>query len=363
MKVLYDYQIFQMQNYGGISRYFYELIKNSRSLSLYESELSTAITSNEYLTSDENKRGFISLPQKYYSKAYRFTNSINKNFSVFAIRSRNYDVLHPTFYETYFIDSIKRPFVITVYDLINELHPEYFKKNQDMIERRKILLHKAKRIIAISENTKNDIISFYKVPEKKIDVTYLGESLGSVSSRSVDGLPPEYILFVGNRSGYKNFDRFYEAIKPILQRNHELSLVCAGGGSFNSLEMDKIRSDKLGDRVIYVPFTSNEELKFIYQKAKCFVFPSLYEGFGIPVLEAFAAECTLCVSYSSSLKEIGGSAALYFDPLSVEDIKKTVEKALVLDKMNAYTRQGLLELQKFSWETTCRNTLNVYKEC
>lgn len=363
MKVLYDYQIFQMQNFGGISRYFSELIRSSSRLNIYTPVLSTLVSSNDYLQNNPGAKNIFKLHRSHHGKAYRFTNQFNKYHSQFAIKYKNYDVLHPTFYETYFLSNLKKPFVITVYDLINERYPEYFQKNEEVIAKKRELMNKATRIIAISENTKNDIVDFYKISENKIDVTYLAESLSSIESKPILNLPSRYILFVGNRGGYKNFQKFYEASKPLLKKDKTLNVVCAGGGAFNREEISRFQSDGLENQMGYKFFDSNEELKFLYGQALCFVFPSLYEGFGIPVLESFASRCVACLSHSSSLREIGGDAAIYFDPQSIDDMGKSIQKAIELGKNNIYTERALLELKKFNWDSTCRETLKVYQRC
>ena len=362
MKVLYDHQIFQMQNFGGISRYFYELLSESQRLNLYQAKLPRIISANEYLVSDQafNVHSF---GKKFHQKAYRGINLVNKASSRMTFAFDNFDIFHPTFFETYFLGHTKKPFVITIYDLINEIYPQYFLNNSALLEKRKMLMQKAQRIIAISQNTKNDIMKFYDIPESKIDVTYLAESLSKVTSKKVDGLPSRYLLFVGNRGGYKNFENFYQAVVPLLKQNADLVVVCAGGNSFNTEEQQRMETDKLKMQFQYIAFKTNEDLKYLYEKALCFVFPSLYEGFGIPVLEAFAAGCLVCVSKNSSLKEIVGEAGLYFNPNSPEDIRASLSMALSLQKDNIYTKKAALELAKYSWEITCTETYKVYQKC
>lgn len=361
MKILYDYQIFQMQNFGGISRYFFELMNNS-STAGFDYDLSLLFSSNEYLfESNKGLSGILKVPQNLSSEFYRFTNAINLQCSKLKIKSENFDVFHPTFYEDYFIEKIKKPYVITVYDLINERFPQYFKANEEFINRKKRLMENATRIIAISENTKKDIVEYFNIDPAKIDITYLAESLSPVKSLKVENLPGRYLLFVGKRGGYKNFENMYNGIKDFLIADQDLYLVCAGGGNFSSAEKERFVQDKVDHKIKYVTFTKNEELKYLYENAVCFIFPSLYEGFGIPVLESFASGCVICTSYSSSLMEIGGKAALYFDPNSSDEIKTTVRKALGLRRENEYVDAGFKELEKYSWKKTTEQTLEVYK--
>jgi glycosyltransferase involved in cell wall biosynthesis len=351
-----------MQTFGGISRYFFELINNAQN-SGFQAELSLVSSSNEYLQESKNVKIPIHLPIQYHARFYRLTNKINRKYSQAKIKLGNFDILHPTFYEEYFIGKTKKPYVITVYDLINERYPQYFSNNQEFINRKKKLMENASRIIAISENTKKDIVEYFNIKESKIDVTYLAESLSIVTATKVENLPLKYLLFIGKRGGYKNFETMYQGIKEILAKYPELFLVCAGGGDFSTLENEQFVADKIGHKIKYISFSKNEELKYLYEKAVCFIFPSLYEGFGIPVLESFASGCLICTSFSSSLKEIGGDSVLYFDPHSPLEIEKAIEQALSLDKKNKFTDRGLIELQKYSWLKTTEQTFDVYKKC
>jgi len=300
---------------------------------------------------------------KSNGKYYRYTNQLNKYCSIIKSKFSDYSVFHPTFFEDYYIGKIKKPYVITVYDLTNERFPSYFVNNDAFINKRRLVMENASRIIAISENTKEDIIELYGIDDSKIDVTYLAESLSGIQSREIKMLPSRYLLFVGKREGYKNFYKFYKGIKSTLIDEQDLHLVCAGGGDFSTQEKSVFADDKVMHKIKYVPFRDNEELKFLYENAVAFIFPSLYEGFGIPVLESFASGCLTCLSNSSSLKEIAGKGALYFEPDSSEDIKVCIEKALSLDKVNEYTKEASQILKSFSWKETAKNTCDVYKKC
>ncbi|MDO9182603.1 MAG: glycosyltransferase family 1 protein [Bacteriovorax sp.] len=350
-----------MQNFGGISRYFFELMNNANSVG-YQYSLPLLFSSNEYLLESDKMVPKFKVPLSLHSELYRFTNQLNRSYSQFEMKLGKYDLLHPTFYEDYYIEK-NIPYVITVYDLINEKFPQYFQGNQEFINRKKKLMENSTRIITISENTKKDIVEYFNINESKIDVTYLAESLSLITSSKVQNLPHRFILFIGKREGYKNFSTMYAAIKDLLLREPDLYLVCAGGGIFSEKEKMIFIQDKLDHKIKYVSFSRNNELKYLYENAICFVFPSLYEGFGIPVLESFAAGCVACVSRSSSLIEIGGRATLYFDPHSPSEIKNAIEKAMLLDKNNKYIEEGFQELKKYNWKKTTEQTFEVYKKC
>jgi len=347
-----------MQKFGGISRYYFELMKHSENVG-YDYELSLLLSSNDYLKK-KNRSSFFDLNS---SRMYRFTNQINKQYSFMKIKYGQHDIFHPTYFDDYYVSGKGKPYVITVYDLIVEKFPQYFGNVKDFVARKKNVVENASRVIVISENTKKDLLQHYDVKESKIDVTYLAESLSSIESHKIEGLPAKYILFVGKRRGYKNFDNFYEAAKDILRKEADVYLVCAGGGEFLEEEIREFRNDRVDTKIKYIVFKDNKSLKYIYENAIIFVFPSLYEGFGIPVLESFASGCLTCLSDSSSLKEIAGKGALYFDPDSPEDIKACIERSLLLSKVNKYTEEASKVLKKFTWEKTAKNTFDVYKKC
>ena len=179
-----------------------------------------------------------------------------------------------------------------------------------------------------------------------------------LDSRGTNPLGKRYVLFVGNRSWYKNFARFAEAMYPILEARPDLYVLCAGGGSFKPSDLEAMGS--LSNRYIQRGL-DDETLRQAYANAECFVFPSEYEGFGIPVLEAFACSCPLVCSNSSSLPEVAGDAAEYFDPLDVEDMSAKILKVLEDDRLREKLRAlGRERLKLFDWDKTARKTFECY---
>ena len=362
MKILYDQQIFSFQNYGGISRYFYELISR------------VGRTENEVLI-DGKFSNNIYLPKLkdgidvFFSKLnLPYKNVLNFYANVFLdssyLKSGDFDLLHATYFHPYFLNYLKgKPYVITVYDMAHELFSKdvrgFVKKTMEY-KRRAVL--KANRIIAISENTKKDLMKLYDIPKKKIEVIYLGNPLENVKPSKLEVLPERYLLFVGNRQGYKNFTFFLESISPILRRDNPLFLVCAGGGPFSTSE--KIFISRLGveKQVIQISFKNDSELAYIYKNALVYVLPSLYEGFGLTALEAFSMGCPVVASDTSSIPEVCGKAAMYINPKDNKSIKNTVEKVIEDGKLrNDLSKLGLEQVEKFSWNKTVKETLNVYK--
>jgi len=365
MKVLYDHQIFTSQVYGGISRYFFELLKHFKDDGEVECELYIRYSNNHYLKELNH------LPYKTFFENYSFRgkdrllNILNKKVSKKAIYEGNYDIFHPTYYDPYFLDFLNsKPFVLTIYDMIHEIYPEMFSSKDETSKRKKLLAQKATRIIAISENTKKDIIKFLGIDEGKIEVIYLSNSFNIYKGDETINMkiPEKYILFVGSRIGYKNFELFIEAISPLLNNDIELNVVCAGGGKFNDMEIEKLKSLKIESKVFYYS-GSDTVLAYLYNKAVAFVFPSLYEGFGIPILESFACECPVICSKTSSLPEVAGDAAVYFEPESELSILDCVQKVIYNNSLRSQlVYKGSQRVKEFSWEKTTKKTKKIYED-
>jgi glycosyltransferase involved in cell wall biosynthesis len=350
MKVLYDHQIFTWQKFGGISRYFYELMNNSDGL--YDYDVSGIYSDNEYVKPLSLYKSF---PVGFYFRGKgRIINQLNKIDSIKKIKSGEYDIIHPTYYDPYLLNKNKKPLVITVYDMIHEL---FYQNDIITLVNKKNMIHNADMIISISENTKKDILKFYPdILEEKISVIHLGTSFKIAGGNEEK---ENYILFVGQRAGYKNFDIFLQAVAPLLTQ-YDLNLVCAGQ-RFTKKEIELLESLHINNRVVFNELSDNKLLE-LYAKALAFVFPSLYEGFGIPVLEAFAAGCPAALSNVSSLPEIGGDAAVYFDPHSITDMRLAIERVITSgDLQKELADKGREKVKKFSWKKCASETAGVYK--
>jgi len=364
MKILFDHQIFISQNYGGISRYFYELINKFINYDRMECELSLKYSNNYYLKKLTNFSYKTFFENYSFKGKYRLLNILNKRTSKKCISKGNYDIFHPTYYDPYFLEYIgNKPFVLTIYDMIHEIYPEMFSLKDNTSKRKKLLAQRAEKIIAISENTKKDIIRFFNINEKKIEVIFLANSMNAAEKIVVMNitLPKTYILFVGSRGGYKNFNLFIEAISPILLEDTEVDVVCIGGGNFKEIEKEKFIRLNIANRIHQYSVNDNI-LAYLYQNAIAFVFPSLYEGFGIPILEAFSCGCPVVASDASSLPEVAGEAAMYFNPKSKLSMLSSVKK-VVYDKnlRSQLIEKSIQRMREFSWEKTAKKTKKLYE--
>jgi len=362
LNVLFDHQIFSTQVYGGASNYFFELMKRLDRHKDIDVSLSLLISNNAYVKSLNCSRS-IAIPHSLQSgKMTRTLLAVNGAYSRHLIRKREFDVFHPTYYDPYFLDDLKsKPFVVTVFDMIHEIYPQMFNYDGMLTARKASLVRRAAAIIAISESTKTDIMKHYGIAEEKIKVIHLATSFSLPERLSLPHvLPDRYLLFVGHRTIYKNFVPFIRAITPILKSDLDLTIVCAGGGPLTKSEQSLFTELGIGTRVVhYAP--SNDVMILLYAKAISFVFPTLYEGFGLPVLEAFSCRCPATISNTTSLREVASDAALYFDPSNETSMREAIAKIIYDGGLRQELIQlGIQRLKEFSWEKSAALTRDVY---
>lgn len=364
MKILYDHQTFTHQDYGGISRYFYELIKLGKADNENDLELILKYSNNAYIENRNisNHKNFF-LNTDFKGKR-RLQLLLNKYKSINYIKNNKYDIFHPTYYDTYFLKNLKpKIFTVTYLDMIHEKFVSQYPElgnDKKLFKQKKELIQLAPKVIAISESTKNDLIEIYGVDANKIDIIYLGNSFNANSESEMPIVSKPYILFVGSRKRYKNFEFCLTSIKNILIKN-DICFICAGGDILSKQELDYI--DQLGLTNLVSQYSITDKiLANLYKHSIAFIFPSLYEGFGIPVLEAFACNTPCLLSNGGSLPEVGGDAAIYFDPLNADSIEQAFN-SLINDKAlkDHLIQNGKQRLLKFSWNNTYENTIKFYK--
>lgn len=360
MKVLYDYQALTMQKYGGVSRYFYEIVTRLDKRQDCDVKLVAPFSVNYYFEDYFHKKSL----NKFSSfEKQRWAERVNRVFTKAELKKK-YDIIHPTYYDPYILNTKNSKIVITIHDMIYEIFPEVFGSNvETMIETKRQHIFAADHIIAVSENTKKDILRFYPdIYPDKITVIYHGNSLNTnnINKELNIDLPERYVLFVGNRGGYKNFKNFIQAMATIMREQKDLFVVAGGGGRFSEEEKTLFKGLNIQDRVKQINYT-DEELATVYNKAICFVFPSQYEGFGIPILEAWAAKCPIAISNASCFPEIAGDAALYFDPLDINDISQKIGTLIEDEALrNELVKKSTNNLSKYNWDYAAEKTLKVY---
>jgi glycosyltransferase involved in cell wall biosynthesis len=366
--ISYDYQIFAFQSYGGVSRYFYELCARLKSQS--EGVLCPSIYAplhvNQYIEKlapgQLHSIGAVK-PFRGSSLALRL---IDEGIS--HIRNRIYmpDLIHETYYSRRTVAPKNCPIVLTVYDMVHELFAQNFRLNDSTTNLKRIAVERADHIICISESTKQDLMQLFGTDERKISVTHLGFSIDNEkiideNDRSkLNGKP--FILHVGSRAGYKNFSTLLQAYAASAQLRKDYDLISFSATTVNTDEMAMLQKLGIQDNVHFVS-GNDRQLAQYYQAATIFVYPSLYEGFGIPPLEAMHFGCPVACSNTSSIPEVVGAAAKLFDPSSSESIRAAMEELVSgKDVRDLHIELGYERLKMFSWDKCAYETSNIYKE-
>ena len=268
---------------------------------------------------------------------------------------------HKTYYSNYHLLN-NNPKNITIYDLIDEK----FNANNNTIKKNIInkvnLCKKVDKIIAISNSTKNDLINYYQISPQKIEVVYLGSNLGR--DKCFQNTEPlynfNYLLFVGKRNGYKNFKYILNIFNNSINIKNNFKLVCFGSQP-NKEEINLINKYKLEHNIIFITGDDNILIN-LYKNAFALVYPSLYEGFGLPIIEAMKLSCPVFCSNTSSMIEIAEENAILFDPYKPESFISVFDKYSNLEHLNKLKLKAQLYSNKFSWEHCAIQTRNIYNE-
>ena len=357
MRVTIDDQIATLQTHGGISRYFSELTREFLSHPSLGVQVvpPTYVRSTHYLTVGLGKR----LPG-IAGRNIRSLRAANRAVSL--IRPTKPDIVHHTYYDAAYLeryaDAPRR--VTTIVDMIPELLPGEFPHGNPHLDKR-AFVESADLILCISESTMRDLIRVYGPQQAPIFVTPLGvEATFSPNRPRVATLPSKYVLYVGSRVGYKDFRVLANAFASTRMATHGVTLVAVGGGSFSPVERDEFRRLGIEEQVRQVAL-ADDELPGAYAHAVCFVYPSRYEGFGIPTLEAMASGCPTILACSSSHPEVGGDAALYFPPENVDALAGALDRvSRDIDQRRAMRAAGLRRAASFTWHRAADMTARAY---
>jgi len=365
MRVAFDYQAFTMQPYGGISRYFMHLVQEYLSFD-EQVKIFAPIHINAYLASLPSECVQGRRLNRYPAKTTRFFTMYNRLVSRSTIEQWRPDILHETYYARHASSSKKCPIVITVYDMIHELLHQEFPPRDNTACIKKIAIARADHVICISENTKKDLINLYEIPEHKISVVLLGfdqfaNQAHAAQSQPKNGKP--FLLYVGARGGYKNFAGFLKSVAASPSLKSDFDLLTFGGGKFKDAELSLIASLGFSSNQVRQISGDDTLLGSYYAMARAFVYPSLYEGFGIPPLEAMAHNCPVVSSNASSMLEVIGQAGEYFNPANTEEMQHAIESVVYSDRRVAELKAlGTARLAHFSWAKCAEQTRSVYRK-
>jgi glycosyltransferase involved in cell wall biosynthesis len=360
LKVAFDNQIFLMQKYGGASRYFCEIYQNLITNSEVDARIIAPLHFNKHLKDLNVSGNFFSniSTSKYgFNKKYA---ELSQALTKLKMVKFSPDILHKTYYNSKVPkDKIKNS-VLTVFDLIHEK----FSPDAQVVNHKKKSILEASHIICISESTKRDLQEYYAIDDSKISTIYLGASeLFTISAEFTPIQKRNYnIVFVGQRSGYKNFKMLVEAFSNSLHVKNDFKLVVFGGGKFTPSEIELFNQLRITSNIVKMD-GDDQVLSRLLNSSIAFAYPSLYEGFGIPVLEALLSGCIVLASNTSSIPEVGGVHVRYFDPNSLDSMQEAIDSLEY--SIHGYDQDaqsaGAKWAEKFTWQSCTSKTLSLYK--
>ncbi len=366
--IVYDHQIFWQQKYGGVSRYFYEVGTRVSEENDFQVKIMAFGYINEYLKECQ-KNLVMGLPVPKFPglQIPRIIGQINDRLAKNWLNKNTPDIVHETYYRLERLSPKKSKIVVTVHDMIHEKFTKFLRREMFGLDNtsqlKKQTVTRADKIICVSENTKKDLIEILDIDPEKVSVVYHGPSLKPTtnSPNNLTEFQP-YILYVGERiSGHKNFRLFLQAYANSEQLKKNFNLVCFGGSSLSKAELKLIHELGLSPEKIFQVSGNDTTLANFYQGASIFVYPSLYEGFGIPLLEAMSLDCPIACSNTSSLPEVAGNATEFFDPEQPDSMTNAMENVLFSsEKSTELVKLGREQIKKFSWEKAAEETKKVY---
>ena len=362
MKIFYDGEIYSIYNRrpGGISNFFDHLI------SFVSQNYSCLLSSRrpEYLPHPTGRLLNISSCQ-FESRLSCLNSFVSNQLFSFASTCFRPDLIHCTFYNEPRIYTNGVPIIYTAYDMIAEKWPEDLDPSGKHVLSKKRCFDRAVAIPCISASTRNDLLELYPYLEPKVSVIYLAGELKPVIVKDFKPSSTlkdvQFLLYVGARNSYKNFTRFLHAFARVVPQFPELLLKVVGP-SFDDGELELISRLHLESKVIIYPDLDDSQLYQLYQYCTAFVYPSLYEGFGLPLLEAMASNAPVIASNASSIPEVVGSAALLFNPHSTDSIRDAIIQIVSSSTLREdLRRKGGLRSKQFTWDRTCIQYVDLYR--
>mgnify|MGYP001661197626 FL=1 len=350
MKILFDHQIFDYV-FGGAVKYFVKLLCH---LPQENWECTAIASSSEYI-----KRIALMkyLPYKFRGQTVLMEYQ-NRPYTNRVIRKGQFDVFHQTNFGTYCLESLGNKPMVTTYHDSNlstiDPHPE-------IVERQRISLERANAIVCVSNNTKTDMLNLFHLDAQKVKVIYHGitrPDLNVIPAQRV--INEDYILYVGRRSAYKNFRNFIVVFSELHLKYSRIKVVCTSN-EFSKEEILQFKDLGIEDSMIHIAADETTMLR-LYRDALFFAFPSFYEGFGMPILEAWSCGCPVVLSDASCFPEIAGNGGLFFNPKSREEMLHQFN-ALLFDSClrEKLVSNGYERLKQFSWEKCAEEHMQLYR--
>ena len=360
LDVIIDGIIYKTQKVGGISRIFNEIIPIMCDL---DSNIDIKILLDNPITANlpvHNNINFIYKPKATW-RPYRFSRYLNEY-----IFYKKYINKNSIWHSTYFTSAPRKmKSVVTVYDMIYEMIPDMFDEQdrEHTIKMKRESIMNADLIICISETTRQDVLKYYNVEPNKCLVIYPAYSnkfhILSSSAEIKKSIP--YIFYLGQRVGYKGFINLLVAYANWEYRD-DIKLIVVGGYKWRAYERTLIDSLGISNNVILYKDIDDDKLCHLYNEALAFIYPSLYEGFGIPLLEAMACGCLIVASHIPSTVEVAGDIPIYFEIGNIENLQLALNQIIDKNYNRERIKKGLEKVKTFSWKKTAEKTLNNYRK-
>lgn len=372
MRIAFDHQAFCLQRTGGVSRYFCELAKailpTNKNVRIF-----APLYRNSYLRDlpNPNVKGY--WVKDYPAYTATLCTRIMGGLASFAIKRWQPDIIHETYYSSRPSGAKKTPIVLTVFDMISELGfmGDQARSVDIKLTPKYQAVQRADQVICISQSTQRDLIRLFNIPASKTSVIYLGcdafvfdamlETRAAGTTLAAKHAKP-YLLYVGLRGAYKNFSRLLEAYSKSKRLTDDFDLMAFGAGAFTHDEQTQITALGLSLNQVRQTAGTDEYLANLYRNAAAFVYPSRYEGFGLPPLEAMAQGCPVVSSNTSSMPEVIGDAAEYFDPDYVDDVSAAIERVVYSpERSEDLICKGYARSKMFDWKTCATETMRLYQ--
>jgi glycosyltransferase involved in cell wall biosynthesis len=368
MRIAYDSNVFTMQKYGGVSRYMVRLGEELCKLG-NDVEVSGLLHKNHYLAASKCLHARMRYIGDFPFGTRRLMHHLGDLVTNVRLAFWKPDIIHESFCHDRRVGSSKTPRVCTIHDLIHHKFPEFRGKMNQIPYYQQKTIDRCDAVICVSESTRRDLLECLHVDAAKVHVVHHGfEHVRGECSLTpedenllVDMTSVPYVLYVGARGGYKNFQGFLKALK-VSQSARHLRVIAFGGRPLSSEEFSLLGQLGFREGDVRHCCGSDAILRALYRSAEAFVYPSLYEGFGFPPLEAMAEGCPVISSNASSMPEVIGDAAEFFDPANSECMASALDHVIDSEaRRNELKLLGLARVQCFPWADCATKTEQIYR--
>jgi glycosyltransferase involved in cell wall biosynthesis len=366
MRVLFDHQTFCAQRFGGVPRYFAELADHLARRPSVGVTVAAPWHVSGYLSGSRSMRIVGSSAPGWLARgsvaARRARLLVGTAASYVLARTGKYDIVHETGYNHPLRWPARSRVVTTIHDMLFELFPETFGDIGPLLSAQKRrAAERADHVICVSHQTRADLIRCFGVPESKTSVVHHGVTLPRMPAEAEPNIKVPYLLYIGARNGYKTFEGLLHALRASRYAN-DIHIVCVGGGPLTSAELALAgECMRYPDRLMQKN-ADDDELGWLYSKATAFVYPSLYEGFGMPILEAMALGCPVVACAAGPASEVAGDAAELVDWTGPESLATGLDHVLGSENTrSAMVARGHERARAFSWTRCAAETQAVYE--